>query len=454
MHNFKLNCKGQTSNLEQLKRQKEIVEDAIQHLNVGKQQVEDYITKTKQEVEFGVNSIYSQLRQREIQLLRQIDVFSLHYWSRFETQNAKLHQMLGILTQALSNQSVDVSFSKQEIQLVEEVCQQQFLRNSVMSYEGNVDDVCQQLQKFGKLSTNNYFDLSSTDEHLKSQCMPNKLEEYDDPDHQLLYKTLHELQLTRLSDEEQDWLRQTAVNVNENKFQLPDHFENEDLSYWLRDSCTKKSLEDEEDLKNRFEIMERLSLSEYDDSIELLSVCSYGSSSSQRQSTKMCGGCCDIENIGDAVMCDSPCNDYINKWLSKGSSDSLNQFLKSQNMNLKEICMANECCSDFEQCVCKQRCATKAFQKMSPQQQTQWLKSSSKDECLSEKSDFSEKNPTNYFLRESSRISSDNFQCPKLQSESNGNWLNSDIDLSTDRSFIRKDFQTYFNSSRDTDWLN
>ncbi|GAB6024243.1 hypothetical protein CHUAL_008938 [Chamberlinius hualienensis] len=450
MHNFKSIAKGQQDNTEQLKRQKQIVEDAIQHLNAGKQQVEDYIVKTKQEVELSVNNIYDQLRQREIQLLRQIDVFNFHYWSKFQTQNAKLHQMLGTLTQALNCNSTDISFPKEDVQLVEEVCRQKFLKNSVMSFDGNVDDVCQQLNKFGKLVSNNYFDLNTIDDGLKSKCLPEKLEEYDDPEHQLLYKTLQDLQLSEMSDED-DWLRPTVVNLSENRFQMPDYFENEDLSYWLRDSSAKKSSKDDEDLRKRFEIIERLSFGESEESIELISNFESDASS---QATKACGSCCDIENLGD-VTCDSPCNDFINKWLTKGNSYSINRLIKSQQLNMSDFCMANECCSNFDQCVCRPLCTTKAF-KLSQQQQNQWLKNAeiktTKFDYFPEKFDFSEKDP-NYFLRSNSQILSKNVES-RQNCDENINWLNSNSEFNIDGNFIRKDFQIYFNSSDDyTNWL-
>lgn len=349
---FQSQCSGLERKLliDELKQKCVLVEEAIAHLATSRKHIEENATKIKAQILSDVTKALDTLRRKEIQLLRQVDVVEAHHLNVLQVQYAELHQLLGNLRHTLhcAEQQNDLPVScvsNSDMGVVQAVSKQKFEPD--FAYQADIGELDVVIQNFAAVSTNLLAYQSNKD--LLSKCLPSKLEEYDDGDHQLLYKTLEEVKTEysaeekleshalQLLDNKEDWLKEykmpASVESCKYAFCLPEHFTSKDTSYWLKNTGDE----------------ELMQVTECHLPKETLGSTSH----------------VDIENL-DTLLSNRGFPSIawrLQRWLVCGDcSKALECSCANSPLTISTICRANEPCTSFSECVSKAECTQRALE--------------------------------------------------------------------------------------------
>lgn len=424
---FQSQCSGLERKLliDELKQKCVLVEEAIAHLATSRKHIEENATKIKAQILSDVTKALDTLRRKEIQLLRQVDVVEAHHLNVLQVQYAELHQLLGNLRHTLhcAEQQNDLPVScvsNSDMGVVQAVSKQKFEPD--FAYQADIGELDVVIQNFAAVSTNLLAYQSNKD--LLSKCLPSKLEEYDDGDHQLLYKTLEEVKTEysaeekleshalQLLDNKEDWLKEykmpASVESCKYAFCLPEHFTSKDTSYWLKNESHKTEMPYVVNYWNGRKVEEWLLQKELCDhsgisynqpvcdhsskstsSIELLST-----SETEASSEFSFANWCPADETGDEELmqvteCHLPKETLgstshvdienldtllsnrgfpsiawrLQRWLVCGDcSKALECSCANSPLTISTICRANEPCTSFSECVSKAECTQRALE--------------------------------------------------------------------------------------------
>lgn len=258
------------------------INDAIVCFNTLRDTVSKNAEEVKDEIQSSVEHLVTLLRTREQQLLRQVDVISRNELSSIQTEISRLHYAQGIID--VYKRWLDASATDPAAACTINsnlVTADGIIRDSdkiKMFYNDNsefmkfvVDDKALDalIQNFGGVKTTMPVTCFPTTE--ESQCLPSKLEEYEDDDHHMLYKSLEELKVkesfvAKLNfshhfQGECEWLRKPNDSFEENRPESPSKFESGSnmeadakrdwnrMRVWLRDAAKCETEVDNASLK-------------------------------------------------------------------------------------------------------------------------------------------------------------------------------------------------------------
>ncbi|KAK7077001.1 hypothetical protein SK128_011765 [Halocaridina rubra] len=344
-----------------------LVDRSITQVDSYRKQLQENALKIKEEIHEAVERQVGSLRGRERQLVRQVEVVTAHQTCLLNTQQAGLMHSQGALTatnnilqqctpsdvSTLSKIKMDDIPSLGKVKPVNMI--------TVHLKESNLKS---SIQGFGHVQ------LPDTITHHPSPVIPVKLEEYEDEDHDVLYKSVAgsvtgaehiTVQFPRLSH--QNWLmRQKEKNIEfVHEAKIPAYNKkpsNCDVSSWLS-NLRIDEMQDGEDNEvssgsiGSFDLVSNgaasSTRSSESSSIEIVP----SHFESEKDDCSAVGSTCEIETL-------PLCLKEKSRWLSPQHSATMPLL---QQIQVSEACQANEKCSDFSECVCQGSCIDVALQK-------------------------------------------------------------------------------------------
>ncbi|KAL3876859.1 hypothetical protein ACJMK2_034643 [Sinanodonta woodiana] len=232
----------------------EQLEKAIQNVNNAKRQLGRKNVEVKSQIQTNVSRQLEALRNREVWLLNQVDMVTDAKEEGLQQQQARLNKALGILQSGIVYPELgDNLYSwESKLQLLD-VDDLQPEENPFISFKADSKGLRDVIMNYGKVvDTQVGIKTSFMEPDRPALSLPPHLEEYEDAQHHVLYKTLEEISrnktkepyvnvhLPKLSPRLEDWLvvpsTVTTPSNTKHKLSLPD-FSNK-TSDWLKQPIT------------------------------------------------------------------------------------------------------------------------------------------------------------------------------------------------------------------------
>lgn len=337
------------------------VEDSLTKVEEYRHQLQENAQKVKEEIHEVVDRQVGSLRMKERQLVRQVEVVTAHETCRLGTQQARLMHSKGALTatselldRCVSSESstlakikVDEMYYSQEVQPAKHV--------SVQLDETAISSA---ISQFGSVQ------LPDTITHHPSPVIPVKVEEYEDEEHDVLHKSVagaasesnaHHItvQFPRLTNH--SWLfkqsSSTASTCTPPKPIVNPETKSNDITAWLGELKLSTAVPDDESsifqLSDGFDMIGTPATSE-GSSIEIVP------HTLDKECSSPCSEVCEIENIHNLI------NDK-SRWLSSKTPEETN---REEKLDITSVCVANETCQSFDDCLCQNKCHENALEKL------------------------------------------------------------------------------------------
>ncbi|XP_056020117.1 nuclear receptor coactivator 4-like isoform X2 [Ostrea edulis] len=222
------------------------LENAIQEIDRVKRKLQQNVSEVKLQVQTAVSRNLEALRNREVWLLNQVELLQSAKEEVLNNQQAKLHKLLGVIqTQkgGITQARIDPNDLKPE-------------ESPYLTFRCEAGLLRENINRFGKIDASGLPHSVFIQPGNPSTSLPRHVEEYDDADHHILYKTVEEVQQARapssqidvkipkLSPSVNDWLARssTITNTSESasKFTMPKLSNKKDD--WLQQTTDSRSL--------------------------------------------------------------------------------------------------------------------------------------------------------------------------------------------------------------------
>ncbi|KAK3579480.1 hypothetical protein CHS0354_028293 [Potamilus streckersoni] len=238
----------------QLGHKIEQLEKAIQNVNNAKRQLSRKNVEVKSQIQTNMSRQLETLRNREVWLLNQVDMVTGAKEECLQQQQARLNKALGILQSGIVYpEQGDILYNwERKLQLLE-VDDLQPEESPFISFKADSKGLREVIMNYGKVVDSPAgIKTSFMEPNRPSLSLPPHLEEYEDAQHHVLYKTLEEINrsktkepyvnvhLPKLSPRLEDWLAVpstvTTPSNNKHKLSLPDF--SKKTSDWLKQPFT------------------------------------------------------------------------------------------------------------------------------------------------------------------------------------------------------------------------
>ncbi|KAB7496709.1 hypothetical protein Anas_05746 [Armadillidium nasatum] len=359
---------------------------SLDNLKIQQKNLEENSEKLKNLIHSSTDKELNSLKQRERQLIRQVEVVTSRQRGILDTHIAKLLQIKGSLS---ATQEILHQCHREDFEVVTNLFQRLVARLTpveklqFMSAQFDSETLESAIASFGKIQLP---DLSMYEESPSSSIFPSSMEEYGDPDHDVLHKSIGTFSNNGLESDdegsaivkiqfpkipESDWLAKSS-NKNSSTAIVTKLNTNNNVPNWLADICVSSPSEGKKS-DSSFELIECDEVGEPTPFCHIKkgkSRCSSIGSSievvSQFSSEK--DSCCHASS--------SNMDDVKNCWLSLGRSVTSDCKESNQevplSIDMEELaCQANEPCKSYDECVCDGYC--KEIAKERALQTSKWL---------------------------------------------------------------------------------
>lgn len=195
------------------------LENALRQIDTAKKQLCRNTSEAKSRIQGSISRQLEALRNREVWLLNQLDTVSGAKEEILQQQSARLNKTLGVLQSSISfPQETESSLSSklERLDLGELIPEE----TPYISFKCDPARLRTAIMDFGKVASNVVSPLQSPFMAAEEMApsLPKHLEEYEDADHHVLYKTVEEINRARseqpcvkvsipkLSSRIEDWL--------------------------------------------------------------------------------------------------------------------------------------------------------------------------------------------------------------------------------------------------------
>lgn len=354
------------------------VEKSISKISLLREELEENSKNVKEEVQASIGTQLHLLRQREVQLLRQVDALISHQSSLLQMQLGRLYQSLGALRSTLQwvRQGGSVDLEKiGEVSLG-------LIQTRHLNYKPMMDLELESLiQSFGRVEAKG---------PTPSVLMLPEEEDYGDGDHHVLHKALHDdytskiqMHFPKLASSQEYWLSvlkvQADSNLKESKQFVRENIREENEK-WLQDLEVHF---DEPSIDDDYYMAE---VSEISESIELLSHPDFHDNNLWLQSPSLAkdhksvcncidkGGDVEIENL-DILSCIPNKSHQDNKM----DEESTHQLSVPE---IATVCRSSTSkCKTFNDCLCENNCLVSSLKE---QMKGLQMQESSKQDCINQ----------------------------------------------------------------------
>ncbi|XP_062567143.1 uncharacterized protein LOC134229406 [Saccostrea cucullata] len=203
------------------------IENAIKEIDKVKRKLQQNVSEVKLQVQTAVSRNLEAFRNREVWLLNQVELLQSAKEEVLSNQQAKLHKLLGVIqTQkgGLSKARIDPTDLKPE-------------ESPYLTFRCDAGSLRENINSFGKIDASGLPHSVFVPAGNPSTSLPKHVEEYEDPDHHILYKTIEEVhqsktsnscidvKIPKLSPNAEDWLAKPStiskMSVSAPKFSMP-----------------------------------------------------------------------------------------------------------------------------------------------------------------------------------------------------------------------------------------
>ncbi|XP_061181672.1 nuclear receptor coactivator 4-like isoform X2 [Saccostrea echinata] len=203
------------------------IENATKEIDKVKRKLQQNVSEVKLQVQTAVSRNLEALRNREVWLLNQVELLQSAKEEVLSNQQAKLHKLLGVIqTQkgGLSQTRIDPSDLKPE-------------ESPYLTFRCDAGSLRESINSFGKIDASGLPHSVFVQPGNPSTSLPKHVEEYEDAEHHVLYKTVEEVhqskmsnacidvKIPKLSPNADDWLARPSsiskMSVSAPKFSMP-----------------------------------------------------------------------------------------------------------------------------------------------------------------------------------------------------------------------------------------
>ncbi|KAK4293087.1 hypothetical protein Pmani_034185 [Petrolisthes manimaculis] len=334
--------------------------------------LQEYARKVELRIHETADRQVEALRVRERQLVRQVEVVTYLEGVGLRSRQANLMQKKGALSATkdlLQRCSKADTATLAKIKVEDMDCQGDVQGMGEVTVQFDEAPLTSAISKFGSVQ------LPERITHHTSPVIPTSVEEYEDEDHDVLHKSvagavaapgapLHiTVQFPRLANHA--WLAKNANAASEKSgsskgIVLPGAVSKSgDVATWLNGLQLGAGQDDEAEFSApvsaaSFDMLTDNTPSQSSNSSSIEIVPSHYGSDKDGCSTPA-SGMCEIENLHLYVGDKS-------RWLSSKTTQAA--YSPMQQLQVKNVCQANEACQSFNDCVCKNKCKEAAMEKL------------------------------------------------------------------------------------------
>lgn len=210
-----------------MEQQRVQLENALKEINEVKRKLQQNVSEVKLQVQTAVSRNLEALRNREVWLLNQVELLQSAKDEVLSRQQAKLHKLLGFIQTQKGGTTltrIDPSDLKPE-------------ESAYLNFRCDASSLRESINSFGKIEASGLPHAVFVQAGNPSTSLPKHVEEYEDAEQDVLYKTLQEIQqaktssscidvrIPKLSPRADDWLAKPStismISVSEPKFTMP-----------------------------------------------------------------------------------------------------------------------------------------------------------------------------------------------------------------------------------------
>ncbi|CAL1528832.1 unnamed protein product [Lymnaea stagnalis] len=198
------------------------LENAIQKLDSVKKHLNRNASDIKAEIHTNVSRNLECLRGREVSLLSQVDRVLGMKEESLQQQQARLNQALGVIQTGLSMVQEDTASEKQLAETLKKLKRVELSPEETpyISFRADHVGIRESILNYGRVDANGLPLITAFDDPGNpSASLPRHVEEYEDVDHHVFYKTVEEVKrsqnagscitvsIPKLSNRVEDWLQ-------------------------------------------------------------------------------------------------------------------------------------------------------------------------------------------------------------------------------------------------------
>ncbi|XP_070187590.1 uncharacterized protein [Littorina saxatilis] len=214
--------------VEKVKRRIEDLEQAIQRLDYVKRHLNQNSSQIKSQIHTSISRQLETLRQREVWLLEQVDTVVGGKEEVLHGQQARLNKALGILHSSLTHaaHSDDEAATRHLVLALEQLSNTELKAEETpyIAFRAEQAALRESILSYGRVDSNGLPFLSAfNEEDEPSASLPRHLEEYEDSEHHVFYKTLQDgmpggssirVTMPKLSTRVEDWLLRPVLQLS------------------------------------------------------------------------------------------------------------------------------------------------------------------------------------------------------------------------------------------------
>lgn len=206
------------------------LEDAVRRLNSVKQHLSRNTAEICAEVRGIISRNQEFLHNRELALLCKVDSLRVMKEETLQLQQGRLNQAVNILRKAISLVQEDAASEKHLSDTLDRLNQLELSPEETpyIAFRADQLQMREQLLNFGRVDSNGLPPALAFEQAGKpSASLPRHLEEYEDADHHIFYKTIQEIKrepqdvtsitvsIPKLSPRIEDWLQPKSKTLNQ-----------------------------------------------------------------------------------------------------------------------------------------------------------------------------------------------------------------------------------------------